>query len=190
METEKSTRDGKRSKKQIRSWVFLVIVLLVAFILLLLSRETITETGSTPSPNTTTALVCTASNVSYAKISSSVMENSTLEIKALFTNDSDLSNVSLTFTTRYASNEAAVAAEAVMHHEFGTLLANEGFDFTAFSNKFSVIDNKVIITLYSGQAGLTAKTAPYFMIPSSAITASKSTFKKLLAAEGINCKEN
>lgn len=145
--------------------LFLLFLAVVVVVIVWLLRGEITTSGQYPENIKNYSLSCTSRGITPEKLASADSADKELKINAIFNNDAELKNISLIYTTIYASESAAYSAEAHTHADLNHALSASGYNVEKFSNKFSRYGEKLIISLYALQSEIDEISAPYFLIP-------------------------
>ena len=182
-----------RKTKLLRVLLVLLVFGLIIFIIFMLTKGKTTVSGSYPESEINSSLVCTKKGAKYSKINDTDSNDKEVAVTAIFDGKSNLKTISLKYTVRYSTEEEATQAEALAHFDFGSHLGNYGFSFDEFDNKFSIIDNALIVSIYDDKKAVeSVDRAGYFMLGDEVksgkdlkkLTALKSVFEK----KGYTCE--
>ncbi len=171
-----------------------VVVISVILIIFLVGRDllqgTEERTSGTIPDSTISAVTCTATNPEEAFFSTptSVLGGSH-EIKITSTKNSAVDKVFYTYETNYASNEDASKAEAQFRANYNKALTIDNAE--KLSPNFSVINNKLQITLFGDVSELTSITAQPFFITADDFKSISNfdvpTLTELYQSKGFTC---
>ena len=194
---EPSSHDSRRrkkaaSKKRLMTVGWILIVLAITIIIvLLLTRGKTTVIGEYPGPERTSSLVCTKKGIKYPKITEVDSDDKTLSITAIFNGETELKSIALEYTLGYHSKEEVKQAEAKAHFEFGSHLGD--YDFTEFDNKFSMYDDRLVVSVYGRSKDLEDENrAGYFMLSTESATkkdlSTLTGVRKAYEKKGFSCE--
>lgn len=161
----KKQTDGEKNHRARNLALFLALLAVIVAVILWLLRGQTTTTGQYPANIRNEALTCRSGTIVYDKVSNINSANKSLKISMIFTGEEQLSSASLEYALTFSSYSEAYSAEAVSHAQFNLGLQALGYDAGKFNNKFSILDNKLIITLSaSSDKNLDDTTRGYFLI--------------------------
>lgn len=156
---------SKKEHKAIKLVAFLLFVAITAIIILYLLRGKTTTSGQYPENVKNESLTCESKTITYEKTNNVNSDDKDLKISMVFAGTESLSSASLKYTLRFQSYEAAHSAEAISHAQFNLALQALGYDASKFNNKFSILDNELVITLsLSSDKSLDDTTRSYFLV--------------------------
>lgn len=181
---------GETNSHRVRNLVlFLIFLVIIVLVILWLLRGRTTTTGQYPANIRTESLKCTSSNISYDKIGAvdDPAIQKELSLTFLFQENGELNSVSLKDILTFTTHNEAVDAEAIAHATFNKGLATRGYDSGKFSNKFSVMDNKFVVTLHNNsQFGDDSKE--YFLLNSDDELKNLSDYSSFYGNKGFVCE--
>lgn len=168
----------------------LSIILIIFLVFQQLMGGTEERTTGTIPDSTISLVTCTATNPDDAFFSaSSAVLGGSHEIKITSLKNSAPDKIFYTYITNYASNEEASRAEAQMHASYNQRLTADNTQ--KLSPSFSVVDDKLQITLFSPVSKLTSLTAQPFFITaedfSSLSNLDVPTLTELYQSKGFSC---
>ena len=181
---------GETNSHRVRNLVlFLIFLIIIVLVILWLLRGKTTTSGQYPANIRTESLKCTSSNISYDKIGvvgdSAVQKE--LSLTFLFQESGELNSVSLKDTLTFTTPNEAVDAEAIAHATFNKGLAARGYDSGKFSNKFSVMDNKFVVTLHNNSQ-FDDDAKEYFLLNSDDELKDLSDYSSFYKNKGFVCE--
>lgn len=134
----------------IRNLVFFILFLIILiFVILWLLRGKTTITGQYPANIKNESLECTISGRVYEKINKIQPASSEIKITMIFYGEDKFNSASLKYDATFTSDYEAKKAEPIAHAQFSKELASVGLSFGEFNNKFSVIDDKLVLALFA-----------------------------------------
>lgn len=184
-EDEPKEKKNHKVLKLIGVLVFLAI--LVVVIIWLLQGKT-TTTGQYPANVRNESLSCLATDKAYEPANRISSDNKELKIDMIFYGAEKLSTMSLKYTLTFASNEEAYSAEAFNHAGFNLGLQERGFSSGSFNNKFSLMDNILVLALHADASEVEEELVrEYFLLDRSAFPKTLSDFRKHYESTGFSC---
>ena len=185
---EKNT-DGK-SHKVLKIVCLLLFLLVVIIIIIWLLRGKTTTTGQYPANVRNESLECISKELIYPKLGdfTPVPKENTLTITAVFLGGSSLSSVSIKNLMTFESNHDAIIAEARAHANFNIGLRPYNYSTDKFENKFSIIDEKLLVNLTGKSKELDEMSKDYFLIKSDELPTSLAEFRAEYEAQGFTCR--
>ena len=187
---EKRTKGEKaegKNHKALKLTVFLLFLVIIIFIILWLLHGKTTVSGQYPENIKNESLECTSDKIVYEKINSVDSNNKELKIVAVFVNENKLSSISLRYALTYPTESEAYSAESVSHVQFGRSLSADGLSFEEFNNKFSIVGDKLIVTLYATGGDFKEYANSYFLIGQNDFPQSLVDFRKIYEEQGFIC---
>ena len=186
-------KDKKRKKDQLIKLVAILLILgAVIFMILWLLKGKTTTSGNFPGPTRNDFLVCQKQNPEYGIIELRNPLKSEAKVTFSITESGEMHSASLTYTSVYENERGAYDSRNVTNGVFGQALAKSGLSPSALSNKFTLYDNKLIITLTAERGELNAKTAKFFMLKNTDdldfSRATTSDYQRLYEAQGFSCQ--
>jgi len=140
--------------KKYLSRAAIVIVVMIAVLLLIsfaLKGKT-TVSGEYPANIKTGAIVCNKNNASYPYIDAPDSEShrmGSVRIVGTYNESKIIEKIALDFTTIFNDKGEAEVGKAYMHGEFGKRLSADDLSFSEFDNNFSLVDKKVVVSLFA-----------------------------------------
>ena len=191
----KGKKTEKKSKK-LHGFLKLVAILavlgLVVAIILWLLRGKTTVTVPNVRSNKNDFLVCEKDNPEYEVISLLNPISSNAKITFSIKDGNVVSSASLTYTSTYEDNTAANDSRNVTVGAFDHALAAAGLPIGSFSNKFTLYDDKLIVTLTASGDEMVAGVAKFFMMEDVESfdfgNFSVSDYKNIYEREGFICE--
>ncbi len=110
-----------------------------------------------------------------------------LEIKLLFSDNDELKSISLRDSLIFNTAKEAAAAEAVTHAAFNKGLAARGYHSEKFENKFTLMDNHLVITIHD-DSQLSEDEKVYFLLTTKENPKTLQEFRKAYESKGFTCK--
>lgn len=155
---------GNRNSK-IRLLCTLFVMAIIIVILIWLLRGKTTVIGQYPENIRNESLSCSSTGIIYKKTNEVDSEDKELRIDMVFDNDEELNSISLKYILRFDSIAEARAATLNSQAQFNIGLQTIGYTAEKFNNKFTQLDNTLIITLnISAKNSLTEIARSYFLI--------------------------
>ena len=128
------------------------------------------------------------SKSAYEKITKAASDKKKLEINGTFSGEEELRKLSLVYTLEFDNHEAVKEPEALAQSEFNLGLAAFNYSSESFGKKFSIYDNKMILSLSVEKNQLDQVAATYFLInPGDGIPKTLSEFRKTYENKGFSC---
>ncbi len=167
--TEKTADGGaqkeKKDHKALKLVSFLLFLAIIIFIIIWLLHGKTTTTGQYPENVRNESLTCISTTTTYEKVNQVNSNNKELKISMVFDGEDALSSASLKYTLKFGSYSESYSAEAISHAQFNLALQALGYDSSKFNNKFSIIDNELVISLSTtASKGIDDFTRSYFLI--------------------------
>ena len=171
---------------------FLAVIIIT--IIWLLHGET-TTTGQYPENERSEYLECTANNIIYEKVAEVDSDKKELKISMNFSDaDNNFTSASLKYTLLYDTESEAYSAEALSHAQFNIGLVSLGYESGKFNNKFTLMGNKLMITLgLTSSKDITDATKEYLLIDEiteGILPSSLNEYRSNYEAQGFNCKSS
>lgn len=182
---QKGSESGD-NKRFLKLTGFLIFLLVIGGIIFWFLRGKTTVSGDFPANIGAESLTCSKENAIYEKINYAGGDKKHARITAIFDGSETLRTLSFNYSLIFSSDTEVKAAEGTAHYSFARYLADDGLDFTEFENKFSIIGNELIISLFVEQAGINNKSAPYFMledVPTDTLSGYRDSYESL----GFSC---
>lgn len=178
--------DGEKEYKALKLGSFLLFLVILTVVLIWLLRGKITTIGQYPANIRNETLECVSHDLKYKKVSSAYSDNSELKIIIISHGDKGLSSASLLYTLVYPTELDAYSAEARAHAEFNNGLVAAGFSSEKFSNKFTLLDNKLVISIYATSEEINEYTHDYFLIDDTDVK-TLDDYKAIYDEQGFKC---
>lgn len=160
--------DSSPKKKEYRAvkLISLLLFLLIAVIVIIwLLHGKTTTSGQYPENVKNESLACESKTITYEKTNNINSDDKDLKITMVFAGKESLSSASLKYTLRFGSYSEAHSAAAISQAQFNLDLQALGYDASKFNNKFSILDNELVITLsLSSDKSLDDTTRSYFLV--------------------------
>lgn len=186
----KSKSKKHRSNLPVQFGVFLIVLAVIIVVLVFLLRGRETTTGEFPNPVTNEALTCKKNSVAYTKISTLGSKSQEIAVTMIFNGTTSLNKISLDYTLKFDSAAAATdSIKATAQEQFTNYLSIDKFSFTEFNNKFSLIKDKLLVSLYGDSTDLESSArASYFMLDTKKSTPKTlEDFRKAYEKQSFKC---
>lgn len=187
--TKETSNKKKVFLKLLIFFLFLIGTIVVGYYFL---RGTETVSGRFPDDLKNESLECIANNIEYPYTDAVRPESSETKITAIFYGKEEFSSASFKYTMNFKTPYDAGVAESLSHAQFVNVLTPLGFDFGEFNNKFSIIDNKLILTLHTEENVSDEKSGKFFLITKlpeeNRIPKSLNEYRKNYELQGFSCK--
>ena len=188
---EQPDKADKKDRRALKLVIFLTFIALIILAILWLLRGKTTISGQFPANVRDESLVCESDKITYEKVNQINSENKNLKISMVFNGKESLKSADLKYTLTFGSYSEAYSAEAISHAQFGLGLQTLGFDLSKFSNKFSIIDNVLDISLHlSSEKGVDDATRSYFLInykDDNSLPLDLSEYRQNYESQGFTC---
>lgn len=188
---EKKEKPEKKNHKGLKLVAFLTLIATIIIVVLWLLRGKTTISGQYPANVRNESLICESNSITYEKVNNVNSDNKELKISMVFNDVNTLSSASLKYVLHFASSQEVHDADAISHAQFNIALQNLGYDSGKFNNKFSEIDNDLVITLnLSSSKGLDDVTRSYFLIEytkDGKLPKTLSEYQKNYESQGFSC---
>ena len=162
-EPEKRPKN-KKLMSSMATWIVVIAVsigLSVAVSMLFRGEETYTSTGATETA--IKSLVCNATDPENPFFISRIAENYNHEIKVTY-RDEMADKIFYVYGGSYVSNNVASTAEATLHADYNKYMGDNEVYQESLYPTFSVVDNKLKISLYTDYKKLNSVAAKLFFI--------------------------
>ncbi|MBR3232929.1 hypothetical protein IKF74_01445 [Candidatus Saccharibacteria bacterium] len=168
--------------------VLLALVIIVAVIIWLLRGKT-TTTGQYPANIRTDSLECTSNKLDYEKIGTLniITIKKELELKLLFSSNDELKSINLKNFLTFDTAKEATSAEAIAHAAFNKGLSAKGYNSEQFENKFTLMDNQLVLTIHN-DSQLNENSKDYFLLAPEESPNTLHEFQKIYESKGFTCK--
>lgn len=187
----------KKSKNEklmssIATWIVIIAVSIglgVAVFMLFRGEETHISTGTVET--LIKSLVCNATNPKNPFFVSDTAEEFNHEIKVTYHGET-ADKISYIYDGTYASNNMADTAGAALHADYNIYLGENGVYQESLYPTFSVVDNKLKVSLYADYKKLSSVTARLFFINAEEFhdlnNYSAEELGNLYAEKGFSCE--
>ena len=187
----KRTKEKKTDHKILKLICFLILFLYIILVILWLLKGTKTVSGQYPENVRNEYIECVSNDVVYDKANEISSEDRELKISMIFYGDDEFSSASLKYTLHFSDNLQAGQAASLLHAQFAKNLAESGYSFEKFSNKFSILDNDLVLTLHASDGKIDDKAKSYFVVDETAsgkLPVTLKEYKNNYEAKGFSCK--
>lgn len=162
---QKSEPKTEKNHKALKLACLLLFVIIAVIIVIWLLRGRAVTTGEYPANVRNESLSCTSADITYEKTNEANSPDKELRIDMIFTSDDELSSISLKYILRFATNSEARVATLNSQAQFNLGLQALGYNSEKFNNKFTQLDNTLLITLSaSSKSSLADIAKSYFLI--------------------------
>ena len=124
----------------------------------------------------------------YARLGNISPDSIETKISSIFFENEEFSTISLTQTLTFPSRERAVKAEAVAHANFNWALHAAGHDPSTFDNKFTILDNRLVISVHGKKRDWESFNRAFFMVQSEEMPATLAALQSEYEAQGFSCQ--
>jgi len=188
---EKGEKLKKKNHKGLKLAIFLLFIVAIVIVVLWLLRGKTTISGQYPANVRNESLICESNSITYEKVNNVNSDNKELKISMVFNDVNTLSSASLKYILHFASSQEVHDADAISHAQFNIALQNLGYDSSKFNNKFSEIDNDLVITLnLSSSKSLDDTIRSYFLVEytkDGKLPETLSEYQKNYESQGFSC---
>lgn len=191
----KKEKPEKKNRKGLKLAIFLIFIAIIVIVILWLLRGKTTTTGHYPENLRNESLECIAKDLVYEKTNQVHPISTEMRIVAIFYGESEMNSLNLKYSMRFQSDTDSAAAEAIAHVQFAENLSYSGLSYEEFNNKFTRLDNELVLTLYN--SGGKMKQEPmygYFLIEKNSdrdyYPNSLSEIRKNYESQGFTCKSS
>ena len=190
-EYKPKAKKGSKTKLVKFAIVLFILVAIIIAIIWFLRGET-TTSGDFPGPIKSGYLVCQKENPEYGIITPRDPLSSEAKVTFSITESGEMNSASLVYTSVYKDERGAYDSRNVTSGVFDKSLVEAGLNIGALANKFSLYDNKMILTLTAGKGEITSKTAKFFMMEDTGsldfAKATTSDYRIIYEKQGFSCK--
>lgn len=163
-EKQENKKEGK-NHRAIKLGGFLLFLAIIIVVIIWLLHGKTTTSGQYPENVRNESLTCVSNATTYEKTSDVNSDDKELKVSMVFNGTETLSSASLKYTLRFGSYSEAYSAEAISHAQFNLALQALGYDASKFNNKFSIMDNELVISLSANlDKSIDDATRSYFLI--------------------------
>lgn len=187
---EPKKKSEKKDHRVLKFLGFLLFLLIIILIILWLLRGKTTVSGQYPANVKNESLECISKELIYPKLGSfspSPRENE-LVLTAVFSGEETLKSLSVKELMTFESNSDAIVAEARTHANFNIGLRPYNYSTGKFENKFSIMDNKLLVNLTAKASELDEFSKGYFLIASEELPSTLSEFRAEYENQGFSCR--
>ena len=178
----------KKDHKAIKLISLLLFLLIVVIIIIWLLHGKTTTHGQYPENLKNESLTCISNELIYPATPATVSEDRELKINAIFNGENHLSSINLSYSLSYQTTDDVVKAEALAHADFNRKLGKRGFSAGKFNNKFTVLNDRLVVSIYGNTSDITQETSDFFMIDSNTeLPKTIWEYKKAFEATGFKC---
>lgn len=185
----------KQNNKKILAVSFGFIVVVAIVTILSINIFTPKEKHISQNNNSTSinALTCKYNGTEDAFFHSNLASNELDEVKITF-NDDKIDKISLTYSGEYIDNDTAKKISSEMHAKYNLYMDTTSVGFDKLSPNFSVINAKVIVSLFLSIDTLNAETAKFLFLDENEVRNISNTtinsLKKKYTTKGFSCAES
>ena len=187
---EKHT-DGHKDHRVRNIIIFLLAVAVIVFVILWLLKGKNTTSGQYPANVRSESLICSSDKNTYEKVDHVNSDDKNFEISLIFNGKESLSSGSLKYTLRFSSPNEVNRAVAVSQAQFNLGVQALGYDSGKFNNKFSVIDNDLVITLHiNSSKDVDEVTKSYFLLKEDSqgnLPITLAEYRQNYESQGFSC---
>lgn len=183
---------NQKDHRIVKLIIFFVTILIIILAIIWLFRSKNTISGRYPESISSESLECVSNDNNYEKLGAFNIEPEEAELKLslTFRDDRELSSISLKNTLTFSSESEAASAEAYAHAAFNTGLTQKGLSSEEFSNKFTVMDNRLMVTIHSVTSDINEYFRDYFLIPNEESPKTLQDFRNTYSAQGFRCSSS
>ena len=186
---ETSEKKDKKNHKFLKLFFFLLSLIIIVLIIVWLLRGSKTISGQYPENVKNESLECISNELTYPKAGAVDSSEKELKINALFSGKEKLSTIYLTYTLNYSTESEAISVEAISHADFNRKLGKAGFSAGKFNNKFTILKDRLVISLYGTASDLTEYTGEFFMVnEKETFPTTLEEYKENYERQGFACK--
>lgn len=190
LEPEKLARTdkGKKNHRTRNLILFLILIVIIVLVILWLLRGKTTTHGQYPENVKNESLSCVSTDKAYEPANQISSDEKELKIDMIFYGTEKLSSASLKYTLTFASKNDAYSAEAFNHAEFNLSLQRRGYSSGLFNNKFTLMDNVLVLALRADADEIKEELArEYFLLDRSSLPTTLSDFRIHYESTGFVC---
>ena len=166
MQKAKNRPDYKRYAS--RFLIVLAVIGVFTLIIVYALKGNVSVTGEYPASIRTSSVVCNKTGITYPYTETTGIEISkenSIRIVGTFDTAKSLTKIALDYSAFFKDNPAAVNGEAHMHAALGKKLSDDGLAYSELNNQFSIVDKKVVLSLYASADNINAKNYTYLLLP-------------------------
>ena len=187
---ESSGKKDKKDHKFLKLFFFLLFLLIIILIIIWLLRGSKTTSGRYPENIKNESLSCVSNTAIYEKANERIADKRELKINAVFYGGNKLSSIGLIYTQDFDNDGDAYAAEAILHAQFYRGLQNMGYEHSRFNNKFSLMNNVLVLTLRTDANEIDDSTKDYFLIGSDNSLTTLQEYRTNYESQGFACSSS
>ncbi|MBR3256790.1 hypothetical protein IKG02_00655 [Candidatus Saccharibacteria bacterium] len=182
----------KSSHRIIKLVCLLLFLLIIILIIIWLLRGKTTTIGEYPANIKNESLECISNELIYDKLGSfePKPQETKLTVTAVFTSDDELKSISLKNLLTFSDNSEAIVAEARTHANFNIGLRAYNYSTSKFNNKFSIMNDRLLINLSAKSKEYDEFSKDYFLIPHESYPKTLSDFKTVFESQKFVCKNS
>ncbi len=185
----KKEKSKKKEHKFLKLFLFLLFLIIIVLIIIWLLRGNKTISGQYPENLKSESLECLSDDKTYERIH--YYENpkeKELKIVATFYGTEKLSSINLRYSLYFNTNQEAVNAEAVAHATLNTNLQQTGHSPETFHNKFTILNNKLEVSLFANRSDIDDFSKSYFLISQDkTLPETLDEYRKQYESQGFIC---
>ncbi|MBQ6147761.1 hypothetical protein IJI70_02890 [Candidatus Saccharibacteria bacterium] len=188
---KKRTKEKKKDHKLLKLFSSLLLLLIIILIVVWLLRGTRTVSGRYPENLKNEYVECISNDITYDKANEISSDDKELKISMIFYGDKEFNSANLKYTLHFSERLEAAQAESLLHAQFAKNLAESGYSFEKFSNKFSIIDSDLVLTLHTSDGKMDDRAKSYFVVDgldSGELPVTLVEYKNSYEAKGFSCK--
>lgn len=177
----------KKDHKAIKLISLLLFLLIVVIAIVWLLRGKTTTSGQYPENIKNESLSCVSTTTVYEKVNERVADSRELKINAVFYGKNRLSSIGVRYTQEFPSGNDAYAAHAFLQAQFWGELQKLGYSHSHFNNKFSLMDNVLVLTLQTEASEVDELTREYFLINRDNPPTTLEEYRQNYESQGFAC---
>ena len=177
----------KKDHKAIKLISLLLFLLIVVIAIVWLLRDKTTTSGQYPENIKNESLSCVSTTTVYEKVNERVADSRELKINAVFYGKNKLSSIGVRYTQEFPSDNDAYAAHAFLQAQLWGGLQKLGYDHSRFNNKFSLMDNVLVLTLQTEANEIDELTREYFLVNRDSLPTTLEEYRQNYESQGFAC---
>ena len=186
--------NSEKNHKALKSAGFCFFLAIIVIIIIWLLRGKTTTSGRFPENVKNESLECNIANKIYEKTNNISPASTEMRVTMIFYGEKEFNSINFRYAMHLSSVKEAGEAEAITHVQFAENLGYSGLSFEEFNNKFTRIDNDLILSLYSSEKFKKDTAYEYFLVGKNADTGaypeSLEEFRKNYELQGFTCKSS
>lgn len=180
--------DGGNNHRGRNLIIFLLFLVIIVLIILWLLRGKTTTSGQYPENLKTESLRCASEEIIYIGTGNVTPSNHKLEITATFNGTEFMSSMNLSYSLMYETEKEITDAEAISHADFNRKLGKRGYNAGKFNNKFTVLADRLVISLYATSSDLDPQTSDFFLLdPQNPLPTTLAEYRNAYEAQDFSC---